>query len=291
MTNSFITLNGKKILIYRGYTENEDLSATNFLPPTKFSVGIENSNPAFDAVDLDIRIPIEDGTVIDNGSNNLNWIGMGTYSTTNNTTIYKEGAGETDNTGQNLLEYSSAGFNNNWELTGLSIDPDKAFGAWIYIKDSSVLDKLVYVTFGFAGLIKLNEDLKVGWNWFSTGNKTINENSTTTYGSTITSFLISFITNETGITEGDLVYDLARQWTVNDTKNDFTTGYPIFNELAGEVEIRCFLSKNQANGFPLNSFGLYNEDDEPLLHSIDVFNIESKSSTDEYIFIVKDRVI
>ena len=289
MTNSFITLNGKKALIYRGYTKNADLSSTEFLPPTKFSLGIENETPTYDAEELDMHIPIEDGTIIDNASTNLDWFMGGGLVTTNNTTIFKEGAGATDNIAQNLIVHQVG--SNIWERSSVTIDPDKAFGLWVYISSSTVLDKIVYISINFGGLYFSNDDLKVGWNWLSTGNNTINENSETLYSSNITSFNINVAANSDDIDEGDIVYDLARQWAPADLKNNFVTGYPIFNELAGEVEIRCFLSNNQANGFPLNAFGLYNEDTVPKLLSLDVFNIESKSSTDEYVFIVKDRII
>ena len=72
MVGSIINDYGKKVFLYRRYTENGDLSATQYLPDTRFKVGIDNTDPSVTNDDLDLAIPISDGTTNDDGSNTFN---------------------------------------------------------------------------------------------------------------------------------------------------------------------------------------------------------------------------
>ena len=63
------------------------------------------------------------------------------------------------------------------------------------------------------------------------------------------------------------------------------------DETNNEVTIRCLINSVQANGFNINGFGIFNDDGTLLMHSEDTFTSVSKSSTDEIVFIIKDRLI
>ena len=68
-TGSIITNNGKNVMLYRNYTANSSLSETQYLMSTKFKVGMDNGTPLIIDTDIDIPIPISNGTVNDEGSN------------------------------------------------------------------------------------------------------------------------------------------------------------------------------------------------------------------------------
>ena len=73
------------------------------------------------------------------------------------------------------------------------------------------------------------------------------------------------------------------------TKN-IDSNYPVFDETNNEVEIRCTVATTEANSNDIDGFGIFNEDTSPLMLSEDTFTAESKTSEDELLFIVKDRI-
>ena len=54
--------------------------------------------------------------------------------------------------------------------------------------------------------------------------------------------------------------------------------------------MRAFLSTVEANGYDINGFAWFNTDSTPLMFSGDEFTAESKSLTDEFVFITVDRM-
>jgi len=303
---SIILASGKKIHLYRCYTVNGSLSSTQYLPPTQFKIGISNGTPLLADTDLDYSVPISDGTVCDDGSNQLVGSGGGDNST-DNTTTYKEGAGLSDDTAQNLVANNTSA-SKVWTISDLSVNGVNAvgtqpFGLWLYIKDSSVLAE--FKSSGTCLEIKIGSDgsnyysktwtasdLSVGWNWITSN--TVNVEDLTETGSVsgdLDTFIIEITTNNATDTfvAGDVVYDLLRQWGVSDLVKDFASGYPSFDYDNLEVEIQCHVPTTQANGFDINGLGLVNEDSSVLMHSEDTFTAESKSSTDEFRFVTKDR--
>lgn len=304
---SIITSEGKKIILNRTYKAVPDYTV-----PSNFKVGISNSTPVVGDIDLDIAIPIEDGTVIDNGSLQLTGSNGGA-NTTNNTTLYKEGAGQSDVTGQNLLT-DGAGVNatKTWTQNPLTANfsATEPFGFWVYIKDATEYAKLVTSGTAIQLRIRTNGDgatlsylynrtkaqLAVGWNWITSGIVTANGLTQGAGGApsgNLDEFVIEVTTaNVTDeFTAGELVYDLMRRWATTDIVKTFVSGYPSLDETNFETTIRCLVSSVEANGFNLDGFGLENTDGTILFHSEDTFTDESKSSTDQFIFIVKDRII
>jgi hypothetical protein len=296
-----LTKKGKNNLLYRGYTANGSLSATENLIPTKLKIGINNSDPTENDTSMTYDIPISDGDIVDNGSTTLTGSDGGTNST-DNPTIYKEGGGETDNTAQNLIPNTS-NTSKYWQIGSLTIDETKPYGFWLYIDSQTILNtfrtsdyclRIFFLTVtGSPTYFQDFEytDLEVGWNWITSNKDKINQLEGDS--GVITQFAINIITkNATDVwDEGGVVYDLLRQWDDDDLITDFVTGYPALNENTQNVTIQSYITSSEANGFFINSIGIFNEDDTPQLHTIGKYSGESKSSLDEFLYIIKNRIL
>jgi hypothetical protein len=310
--NSIITNLGKKQFLYRMYTANASLSATQYLVSTQFKIGINNGTPSVTDTNIDYAVPISDGTVCDGGDNQLTGSGGGT-NTSDNTTYYKEGAGVVDGKGQNLLANGTS-TSNIWTLTPLtaSVTNAKPFALWLYIGDAADLAKLVAAGTAFsikfrkagdaANLYYIYErtlaQLAVGWNWISSNTANISTLTTGAGGapSTPTAMTEIIIEVTTALAANtfiadELVYDLLRQWEASDLVQDFVAAYPSIDYTNLEVTTRCYLNSTQANGFNINSLGIFNKDTSILLLGEDTMKDDSKSATDEFAFVVVDRVI
>lgn len=315
MTNgSIITNLGKKIILNRAYKATPDYTVT-----TKFKVGISNATPNLGDSDLTVAVPIEDGTVNDDGSNTGNLVGTnGAANSTDNVATYKEGAGLSDVTSQNLVT-NGAGVNatKTWTIANLAaagvvMTATEPFGFWLYIDDAADLAKFLaagtclevkFRTNGDAAnlsYLKTFEltDLAVGWNWITSNTTAVNGLTQGAGGppsGVLDEFLIEVTTaNATDefnvAVAGELIYDLLRQWATTDLTKIFSVD-PSLDETNMEVEIRGLLTTVQANGFPLDGFALFNTDTTNKMHSEDTHTDESKSTTDQFTYIVKDRLI
>jgi len=299
-SGSLITNKGKESMLSRAWTPNGSLSSTEYLPPTKFSIGIKNTTPTVSSTDQTIKVPITDGTVLDAGDNNMTGSNGGD-TTTNNTLTFKEGAGVTEDTSQNLLANATS-VTKTWTRTLTTfVDATKPYALWFYVKDETTLDKIVSLKVRLGSDASnyyeqtiLNVDLVQGWNWITTNLDAV---STLTETGTVTGDIDTFIleietNNATDVfVAGDVVYDLLRQWEESDLYKSFQLNYPLLNTTAREVTIKCFLSSVEANGFLINSVATWNEDTTKLMDSLDVFSDESKSPTDEFTFTMKNRMI
>ena len=136
--------------------------------------------------------------------------------------------------------------------------------------------------------------LATGWNWVADHDTAVSGwTETGTVAGNVDTYIIEIVTNNATDTfvAGDVLADLLRTWQVSDTVKTFETGYPAIDETNHEVEIRCAVSSTLANGFDLDGFCLVNTDGTVLMHSEDTITAESKSNTDQFTFIVKDRLI
>lgn len=306
-TNSIITSNGKKTFIYRAYTENADLSSTQYLPVTQYKIGINNATPNTADATLTNIIPLDTGTVCDDGTNTLTGSNGGDDSTDNIVT-YKEGANATDDTAQNLITTGS-NTTKTWTIADLTVagancDATKYIGLWLYILDATTLAKFAStgtclelrigadITTNYYSQVYEASDLSTGWNWLSDNEllSTWTDNGTP---GTLNDFAIIITTNNAtdAFVAGDVVYDLLRQWEATDLVADTDIGYPTFNLTNFEVTQRVTLNTLQANGFNINGLGLFNEDSSPLMLEEDTYNGNSKSRTDEFVYIIKNRVL
>lgn len=289
---------GKKIAINRIYKSSPDYTV-----PSQFKVGVGTTAAATTNTDVENAIPIGNGTSLDDGSNTLTGSNGGDNST-DNTTTFKPGAGQTDNTAQNLIANSSSS-TKTWAISDLSVAGTNATAnqytsIWLYIIDGSALGK--FLSSGTAIEIKLGSDssnyysktfeassLQTGWNWLQLG--VLNTNTETgTVGSPIDYFEIEITTNNATDTfaAGDVVYDLLRQWENTDLLKNFKS--VTLDEVNFEVEVVCELLSTEAVGFDLSELGNFNTDTTPKLDSRIVFPAESKSSGDEFKFTVTDGI-
>ena len=306
MANGSIIVNtGKQIMLERTYDASTSVTA-----PTQFKLGILNGTPDVTDTDLDTPIPYDDGTVNDDGSNLLTGSNGGDDST-DNTDTYKEGstAIATDNTAQNLNTNTSSA-TKQWAISNLAtdgtvIDDTKYLTAWLYIADATTL--AYFLSSGTALEIRVGSDasnyysltrtaseLAVGWNWISSLPTIVSDlTQTGTVGTPIDYFSIIVTTNNAtdSWNEGDVVYDLLRTFDDTDFSENVLTGYPIIDTTNLEVEYRVYLNTLKANGFDINGIGIFNTDTPAKLFSEDTYTAESKSQTDTFTYIIKDRLV
>jgi hypothetical protein len=306
---SIIVDTGRQIIINRAYKATPD-----YLVPTQFKVGISNSTPDVGDVDLDIAIPITDGTINDDGSNTGNLVGSaGGTTSTDNIITFKPGGGTTDVTAQNLLANGTS-VSKTWTIANLAaagtvMTASEPFGVWIYMDETAVYDLLAaagtvlelrFRTNGDgAGLyfeyVRTKAQLTSGWNWVTSGTAIM---SSLTQGggdpSGVLDEVILIITTAVAATTfsaGECVWDLLRGWAESDLVKDYISGYPVIDETSFEVETRGILVTTDANGFDINGFGNFNKDATSLMSGEDTYTAESKSDTDQFTYIVKDRLI
>lgn len=273
---------------------------------TLFKVGIGTTAVTGTDTDLEIAIPIEDGTTNDDGSNTLTG-SSGGDNTTNNTTTFKEGGGNTDVTAQNLIA-NNTNVTKIWTIADLSsagtnISGTEPFGLWIFINDSVDLAK--FLTSGTALEIKLGSDssnyfsltktaanLSTGFNWITSNTTNVNAlTETGTVSGNIDTFIIEITTNNATDTfvAGDVIYDLLRQWATTDLVKNLDSGFPSYNSTVKQIQTEGTLTVLQANGFDLTEVAV--ENTEGTAWSRDIFTSFSKSSTEKLIFTLKDQIL
>jgi len=301
-TGGKITTNGRVNAIDRAY-----LTTPNYTPPYQFMVGIGTTTPTISDTSLELPIPINNGTVNDDGSNNLTGSDGGS-NTTNNTDTYKEGANITDDTAQNLIK-NDTNATAIWTISDLDtngndVESDEYIGLWIYIKDDTALNKFkssgtcLEIKFGedssnYYSITKEASDLSTGWNWLSSWPTVVEDlTETGTVDSDIDTFIIEITTNNSTdeFTTGDVIYDLLRTWEDDDLIKTFISGYPTIDEPNIRSTIRCYLTTIEATGFNITEIGIFNNGSPIKLITRDVFDSQSKSSTDEIAFIIKDQM-
>ena len=302
-TVKIITTNsGRNIYLHRGNTVSP--SSTQYLPLTQVQYGVNGSQPTVGSNSLEVPIPILDGTVLDDGSNTFTGSNGGANST-DNTSVFKEGAGTSDATAQNLITTGS-NVTKTWTISSLTSNADSSqyVGVWFYIKDQATLDKFedagtvlefrlgVDSTTNYYSQVWTKAQLSVGWNWLSDAELLSTWTVNGTPG-TLNDFQINITTNNAAdaFVAGDVVVDALRQWTLADTKADFTIGYPTFNYTNNEVTRQNILTTVQANGFLIDKVAFVNEDTTPLYGMIALIVADSKSSSDLWRTTNKERLI
>lgn len=305
------TRNGAKIYLYRGTTENGSLSSTQYLPETKFKVGINNLTVSTTDTELVAPVPISTGVVNDDGSNTLTGSDGGDNST-DNTTTFKPGAQTTDNTAQNLIKNdtnASAVWTINIATAGTAITDSKYVGLWIYMT-ASAITKLVAAGTAISVKFRTNGDgatlyyemvyedgdFSAGWNWLYSWPDTVADLDTGAGGapSGVINELVITITTINATDEfaaGDVVYDLLRTYEYSDTTKTYVTNYPAVDYNNLEVTKKSYLTTIEAVGFNLNGYVGVNQDTSPLTGTSATYTDRGKSDTDEFIFTIKERII
>ena len=274
-------------------------------PISQFKIGIGTTAPTGADTDLEIAVPISDGTANDDGSNTLTG-SSGGDNTTNNTVTFKEGAGQLDVTSQNLIANSSNSTKiwtiANLAAAGSNITSSQFFGLWIFIKDSTALAKfkssgtvleikLGSSTSDYFSLTKEASDLSVGFNWITSNTVAVNGlTETGTVAGNVDTFIIEITTNNASDTfvAGDVIYDLLRTWQASDLTKTFATGFPAYDTTTKQIQSRMILTLSLANGFPLTEILVRNTDATGWTR--DTFTSFSKSLTEELRLTSKDRI-
>jgi len=294
----------KKILMHRMYTENADLSDTLYTVGRNFGLGIKNNTPSATDTDLTYPIPIHDGTICDDGSNNLTGT-SGADTSTDNTSTFKQGAGAFDATSQNLIGNGTNVWAGWYRTLTSFADIAQYTGLWFYIKDDATFGKLrstggyavkIYLgsdSSNFYFLEKNRDELQVGWNWLTVTDVLSTWDTTGTPTGDIDWFQIGVQKHTATDTfaAGDVVYDLLRQWEESDLYSSFVLGYPTIDYTNFESVTRTIVQATDANGFDIDSLIIMNSDTDKLPTNIAKFPDESKSINDQFIFMIKDRNI
>lgn len=296
---STITQDGIKLIINRSYIDTSGITK-----PDVFKVGQNQEIPTITDTDLTQAIPIFNGTVNDGGDNTLTGSSGGDNST-DNTTTFKQGAGTTDNTSQNLIANGTNTLK-IWTIADLSslgtnISLTEPFGLWFFVLDQTTLDKFTSGTAleiklgsdssNYFSLTKESSDLSIGFNWITSEINVEDLTETGTVTGNIDTFIIEVITNNASDTfiAGDVIYDLLRQWSESDLTKAINSSFPIIDNTAQTVQMRSDLNSVEANGFLLSGFGIFNQDSPALLEGLDSYTEESKGDTDEFIFNIKNK--
>lgn len=296
-SGSLLTQEAKKRIMERAYAA----SPTRGIP-TQFKVGIDSSTPNIADTDLTLAVPISDGTIIDDGSNTLTGSNGGD-NTTSGTARFKEGAGTTDATSQNL-ETNSSSATRTYTLSTLnsSVNGSQDFGFWLYINGTKSFNQ-----FGSTGTVvsmrvgsdvsnyyyyeRIRSQLSTGWNWLTAGTQVNALSMAGSVDGAIDTMQLELVTEDATdvFTSGSVIYDLARQWASTDLLKSWNSGtYPSINTTTLIAEMRGELATTEANGFDIDSFGDFNS--TPTIGGEDVFTEESKSSTDKFTWIIQDRL-
>lgn len=295
-SGNVITQSGKQIIIDRAFS-----GTVSYSVPSQVKFGIDSATPVSSDTDLDNVIPISNGTIIGDCSEKFDALFSGTMSTTN-TTVYKEGAGTTDNVSQNLFT-SGTNTTSQWysgTINTAGVNTNK-FGCWLYILNSATLNMLdssgtatrIFIgsdTTNYYHFDKTATQLSTGWNWLSSGTQITALSMSGSVSGTLSTFGL-FMYRGSGTTEwgsGSVVVDLFRQWSSTDELLDYDTGYPTVNTTTLVAEHRITLPTTSANGFDLDSMGNFNSDTTPKISGKSVFTSESKSTTDRFIFVVQN---
>lgn len=315
VNNSIITTDGKNTLLYRGFTNNGSLSAVSNLSPELFKIGINNADITISDTILTFSVPVTTGTINDTGANTLTG-STGGDNTTDNIVTFKQATGTTDNKAQNLIA-NDTNVSKIWTKASLTsaIVTTKPFALWFYIKGNALTDTTTYDKFKTTGTAleirfrttgdaankyysypRTKAQITYGWNWITSNTvlvSALTEGAGGVPSGAINELVIIVTTNNATDTfvAGDVIYDVLRQWATSDLVKVFTTGYPSFDTSLNQTTIRCYLNSLEGLGFLIDSFALVNQDTVPKIMNIVKMEGQSKSITDEFLFIVVNRII
>ena len=294
---SLITDVGKTIILNRTYNTDGNTTKT---APKVFTMGTFQSTILASDVDLNHPIPIS-GTVTIDDCEVADFSDSVDATTTLNTTTFRLG-----NASINLTKDGVTTVNASTDKT---VAPTKDFSGtnkevsiWVYVNSQPTLD--VFATtdcftlrFGSdnANYYEWTKDkafFVLGWNLID--DLTIaNADSTTGSPTDATLDFIFIQITSSDISEvwaeAEVIMDDIKIIASENYFKDFTI--QIIDETNLEVDTRMTLSSVESNGYDLSGLGIKNADSTRLLFAGDDFTSESKSETDEFIFIAKDKFL
>lgn len=293
MANGSIYVDGgKNLVLNRAYKATPDNNE-----PNQIKVGIENATPSVTDTDLTKPIPISGTEEVDD-NDTADWNDSADMTTTLNNTTFKEGTGALDTTKDGAASATAS-----TSKTTTSVDfTSKDLWVWVYIKDTTAYDKLattdaLTIRFGSAvgdyyEYTRDKADLAVGWNAITFNSTTADSETGTVDDANCDYSYLSWTATGAAIvwTAGDFIMDDWKVASSGDYFKAIDSGYPTFDTANKEVELRFTVLTTDANGYDINGLGVFNDDGTPVMAEEDTFTAESKSSTDEFVFIVKNRI-
>ncbi len=282
---------GKNIVIGLAY------GVGSYSVPSKFKVGILNDTPLVTDTDLDVPVPITGTEAVDD-CGTADWADSADMTTALNSTTFKEGTKSL-----NLTKDAATSATVSCDKTTTSRDfTSKTLFVWLYIKNATAYAKLATtdcLTLRFGSdnanyyiYTRDKADLAVGWNLiYFTSATADGDQGTPTIAACDYSYLALKAT-AAAITwsAGDFIMDDWKLASADDFTKTFMTSYPTLDTTNHEIELRCQLLTTEANGHDLNGFALFNTDAPDLMSEEDTHTAESKSDTDEFIYIVRNRI-
>jgi len=289
MASSYVlTNNGLKIAIDRFTNSSPTRTALS-----KFQVGIGTTAAAFTDSALGNSVPITGIEQVDACDVTTGWTDSADCTLSVNSTTYLQGSGSLNITKDGSASTTCSTYKTTTSLSFAS----KILAVWLYIKDTTTLNKLeatgtaVAVNFGNDGSNNwrwnfLKSELSTGWNYLGSLSPS---NADTTTGSPSTAACdytaISIYSANTSDTwsDGDLIFDNIFLAEAADYYKTVESSYPSADYTNYEVTYRSRITSTQCNGHNLTEVGLANTDGTILLGTRGTFNPVSKSNTDELI--------
>lgn len=269
----------------------------DYLAPTVFKVGVDQTTALKTDTDLDHPVAISGTESVDDCEATTGWNDSSDMTLTVNTTTFKEGAGslslEKDGTGSASASTSKTTTSRDFT--------SKEFHIWIYVNTQATLDKFattdcLTIRFGsgasdYSEWTKDKSFFSTGWNLVDGFTTTNRDSETGTHDLANSDFtFIQLTATSSGDTwaADEVLMDDIKLISADDYTKTFTAGYPIIDESTKNVNIRAELSSVEANGYLINGFGIFNTDSTEKMESIDDFTAESKTTTDNFIFTIKN---
>jgi len=303
MASALITNEGKKIFLDRTYNDVPTREEV-----TVFKIGTGSANSVGDATDataldtaMENAVPITGTEQIDDADATTGWVDSADCTLSVNVATFKQGTGSlniTKDAGASIVCSSEK------TTTSLDITGGKSVSIWLFIIDQTALDKL-NATDAFT--IRLGSDSSNYFEWlvqktfftqgaFNLIQNLTKANATSTVGTPVETALdFTFVRLQSDVaattwTAGDFIFDDIKLISTDDFTKIFEPSFPVIDFVTLQVEIRTRVNTTEGNGYPIRETGVFNEDSSEKLESRDTFNAINKKSTDEFIFVFKNRV-
>lgn len=267
--------------------------------PTTFKVGINQTTALETDTDLTQSVPISGFEVVDDCEATTGWSDSADMTVSLNTSTFIIGSGSL-----NLTKDGTASVNASTEKTVTSLNfTSKQIELFFRIDDQTTLDKFtttdcITIRYGSSSgdyyqWTKDKADLSTGLNYIGKLDTT-NEDSTTgtPVDASMDYFLIQITTNNTSDVwaAGKVLMDDIRITSSDDLTKSLSSGYPIIDKTTLQVTMRGEINSTEAIGQNINGFAIFNTDGTPIMEGIDDLVVESKSNTDNLIFVSKTRL-
>ena len=291
-TGIILTDSGKVNILKRAF-----LDTPNTNNVSDFKVGIAQTNLNVGSTDLTTPIPITGTETINDCSTTTNWTAGTSDTVTYQTDKYVFGAGALE---INKIGTAVGTCYANASVTNLDFT-DKDLWIPVYVSDT-LYDNLKYtnslhIRYGSdstsyytktVNKINLTAD---SWNWINFSDSVASTGSPVTGSCDYlrVGFLASNASYVTGTT--GFAFDKSYLAGTTDYIKTITASYPTVDETNLEAVVDCRLGANDAVGFNLDSLAIVNDDSIRKMIIQNNFNDESKSSTDEFVFRVKNRIV